>query len=86
MKATHIPAVVKVVETVLEEEKIILELTPLEAKTLGAIFGGISNEDVLKLIERHAKFRFDVSADDYANEVQHKVYNALKNIVGKDGW
>jgi hypothetical protein len=65
-----------------EEEKIILELSSLQAKTLGAIIGGLSRSDILNLVKKHdgGSFSFDVSEDNYAEDVHLEIYAVLKNI------
>lgn len=82
MKATFKPAVVKTITKVIEEEKIILELSPLQAKTLGAIIGGLTTSDIINFVKKNdgGSFRFDVSEDNFAENIHFQIYKVLKNI------
>jgi hypothetical protein len=65
-----------------EEEKIILELSLLQAKTLGAIIGGLTRSDIINFVKKDdgGSFRFDVSEDNYAESIHFEIYNVLKKI------
>ena len=78
MKATFKPAVVKTIT----KEKIILELSSLQAKTLGAIIGGLTTSDIINFVKKNdgGSFRFDVSEDNYAENIHFQIYNVLKKI------
>jgi|688.fasta_scaffold375347_5 hypothetical protein len=80
MKITTKPAVTVV--TVVEEEKIILELSPLEAHTLGAIMGGIGKEMFENFLRNHRQCRFNASLENHAPELQHDIYNKLNVLIG----
>ncbi len=82
MKATFKPAVVKTITKVIEEEKIILELSPLQAKTLGVIIGGLTTSDIINFVKKDdgGLCRFGVSEDNYAENIHFQIYKVLKNI------
>lgn len=73
MKATRKEAVVEVVEPT----KIVLELTELEANTLGAIMGNISRDMVKEFVKKHAKLNFRVGVGEVHSRFQFDLYDAL---------
>lgn len=82
MKATHTQAVTETV--VISPEKVTLELTLLEAKTLGAFLGFVSPSKVRENVEKHDQNYFDVSADECVVSIANDIYFALGRICGND--
>jgi hypothetical protein len=73
MKATRKEAVVEVVEPT----KIVLELTELEANTLGAILGNINRDMVKEFVKIHDKLIVRVGVEEVHSRFQFDLYDAL---------
>ena len=77
MKATFNKAIVRTVEEIVEPEKITLELSVLEAKVLGAMFGGLDVYSIEAMIQKHQKIHFNVCVEEVPKNFNHEIYNTL---------
>lgn len=82
MKATKQAAVVEVKQVEVEPAKIILELTEIEAKALGALIGRFSEGEVRNYVYAHNKIAFDIGHLEVPSAFAQHLYNSLKSVVG----
>lgn len=80
MKATYTSPIEKLV---VEPAKVTLELSVVEAKVLGAIFGQLSRPEMEKMVSNHKGYdNFTVSVDEIPEMFNFKMYSGIANAVG----
>jgi hypothetical protein len=83
MKATKKAAVTETKVVEIEPAKIILELTEVEAKVLGAIMGGVNNKTVfLRCRETYEPF-LKVNSDSIPISFSHTIYDVIVDALKK---
>ena len=69
-------------EQVIQESKIILELSPKDARVLGALIGNFNKTQNEDFIAMHKQRHFNATVEDGPDSIIFELYNELNKVVG----